>query len=181
MDRARSVTNGAPPRAARRVGVLMAALALTGAWAPPAMSADLIEYGLFKSKYESGMKRVVPSYKKNYGKYLGSGAGEMTGKISGSVAWDLYEEQSDPAVHRTQFVGRITAPDNSKIDFETTGFFIPRQADQSFWDLTSAIRLYDAKGQTYRDLAGKIGAWEGAVHIAGDNFIHTYKVYVPGQ
>jgi hypothetical protein len=181
MDRARSVANWAAPKAASRVYVLMAALALTWVLAPPAMSAGLIEYGLFQGKYESGMKRVVPSFKKAHGRYLGSGGGEITGKVSGSVAWDLYEEQSDPAVHVTQFVGRLTAPDHSKIDFETTGFFVPRQADKAFWDLTSAIRFYGAEGQAYRDLAGKIGVWEGAVHIAGDNFVHTYKIFVPGQ
>jgi hypothetical protein len=181
MNSERSVTNWATSKAARHVRVLMAASALTLVSAPPAMSADLTEYALLQGKYESGMKRVVPSFKKNYGKYLGSGSGEITGKVSGSVAWDLYEEQSDAAVHVTQFVGRITAPDQSKIDFQTMGFFVPRQADNAFWDLTSAIRFYDAKGQTYRDLAGKIGVWEGAVHIAGNDFAHTYKIYVPGQ
>jgi hypothetical protein len=177
----RSMTNWAASRVAKGVYVLMAAFALTWASSPLAMSAGLTEYALLQAKYESGMQRVVPSFKKNYGKYLGSGAGKITGKVSGSVAWDLYEEQSDPAAHVTQFVGRITAPDHSKIDFETAGFFVPRQADKAFWDLTSAIRFYDAEGRAYRDLAGKIGVWVGAVHIAGDNFVHTYKIYVPGQ
>jgi hypothetical protein len=181
MDGLRSTTNWKSSKAARRICVPMAALVLTWAWSPLAMSAGLTEYALLQGKYESGMQRVVLFFNKNHGKYLGSGAGEITGKVSGSVAWDLYEEQSDSAVHVAQFVGRITAPDHSKIDFETTGFFVPRQADKTFWDLTSAIRFYDAQGQAYRDLAGKIGVWEGAVHIAGENFVHTYKIYVPGQ
>jgi hypothetical protein len=181
MDGVRSMTNWKSSKAARRVCVLMAALTLPWAGSPLAMSAGLTEYALMQGKYESGMQRVVPSFKKNYGEYLGSGTGEITGKVSGSVAWDLYEEQSDPAVHVAQFVGRITAPDHSKISFETTGFFVPRQADKAFWDLTSSIRFYNAQGQAYRDLDGKIGVWEGAVHIVGDNYVHTYKIYVPGQ
>jgi hypothetical protein len=64
---------------------------------------------------------------------------------------------------------------------ETTGFFVPRKADDAFWDLTSAIRFYGADGQTYRDLVGKIGLWEGYVHIAGDKYDHSYKIYVPGK
>jgi hypothetical protein len=165
----------------KKVSTSMMILALTWAFSPAAMSAGLTEYGLLHGQYEAGLQRVVPAFNKNYGKYLGSGTAEVSGKISGSVAWDLYEEQSDSDVHRTQFVGQITAKDHSKIFFETTGFFVPRQADQAYWDLTSSIRFYDAEGQAYRDVAGKIGLWEGYVHIADDKFVHTYKIYVPGK
>jgi hypothetical protein len=160
MDGLRSTTNWKSWKAARRICVPMAALVLTWAWTPLAMSAGLTEYALLQGKYESGMQRVVLSFNKNHGKYLGSGAGEITGKVSGSVAWDLYEEQSRFRNHR---------------------IFRSRQADKTFWDLTSAIRFYDAQGQAYSDVAGKIGVWEGSVHFAGDNFVHTYKIYVLGR
>ena len=72
--------------------------------------AALAEYGVLELQYKEGMQRVVPSFEKSYGRYLGSGIGKLKGRLEGSVAWDLYEEQSEPKLHRTQFVGRITAP-----------------------------------------------------------------------
>lgn len=145
-----------------------------------AMPAALAEYGVLELQYKPGMQRVVPSFEKSYGKYLGSGVGKLESKLESSVAWDLYEEQSDPKLHRTQFVGRITAPDGSTIDFETTGYFIPRQGDSPLWDLTSAIYFSHAKGETYWRLAGRVGLLQGYVHVVdADTYVHTYTLYFP--
>ena len=139
--------------------------------------------GVLQLHYKEGMHRIAPTFKKNYGEYLGSGTGEITGKVNGSVVWDLYEEQSDPKLHRTQFVGRITSSDGSTLSFEATGYFIPRAGDEHYWDLTSAIYFIDAKGVAYQELARRIGLWQGNVHIRTDadahtTFSHTYTLYL---
>lgn len=145
-----------------------------------AVAADLTEYGALELEYKDGMQRVVPSFEKSYGKYLGSGVGRLKGKLEGSVAWDLYEEQSDPKLHRTQFVGRITAPDGSAIDFETTGYFVPRREAGPFWDLTSAIYFSHVRGEAYELLAGRVGLLEGHVQVVdAATYVHTYTVYFP--
>lgn len=179
MNQPCSTTNRAK---SRQVCPVTAVLAIAiWVFSPVAMPAALAEHGVLELQYKEGMQRVVPSFEKNYGKYLGSGVGELKGALKGSVVWDLYEEQSDPRLHRTQFVGRITAPDGSEIDFETTGYFIPRQGDAHFWDLTSATHFSDAKGKTYRRLAGRVGLLEGYVHVVdASTYVHTYTLYFPG-
>lgn len=150
----------------------------------PARSASLAESATLHLEYRDGMKRVAPDFKKNYGRYLGSGSGSIEGAVNGSVAWDLFEEQSDPNLHRTQFVGRITAADGATVSFETTGYFIPRPRDDHYWDLSSAVYFTHAKGADYQRLAGRIGLWRGYVDIrtddeAGSTYSHTYSLYLP--
>lgn len=149
----------------------------------PTVAAPLAESGIVHLEYQEGQPRVAPGFKKNYGRYLGSGKGEITGAIKGSLVWDLYEEQSDPKLHRTQFVGRLTSSDGSTASFETTGYFIPRPGGE-YWDLTSAVYFSDAKGAAYKELAHRIGLWQGHVDIrsAADGrttFSHTYRLYLP--
>ena len=167
-------------RTARLILVtVMSFLAVGISASQTATAAAPMEAGVFELRYKEGMQRVATAFDKSYGTYLGSGSGSISGQRNGDVVWDLYEDQSDPALHRTQFVGQITAPDGSKINFETTGYFIPRKAEQQFWDLTSAIHFSDAKGGAYRDLDGRIGLWEGHVQISEPNiFAHSYKLYV---
>ncbi len=98
----------------------------------------------------------------------------MSGEINGAVVWDLYEDQTDPQLHRTQFVGRITATDGSSIDFETTGYFVPRAGESTFWNLTSAIYLFSAHGPAFQSLQGVLGVWEGAVDTR--TFSHRYQL-----
>lgn len=154
---------------------------------PAAYGAEPGEIGLFKLRYESGKPKAAPSFDKSHGGYLGSGTGELQGELAGQVAWDLYEEQSNPTLHRTQFVGWITDKDGSKIAFETSGYFVPRQnftpqADiTELWDLTSAVYFSNASGQAYRKLAGQLGLWHGHVEIKGaeQQFIHSYHLLLP--
>ena len=157
--------------------------------APTARGAGPGEVGIFKLQYESNRPKVNPSFDKSHGGYLGSGTGELQGKFVGQVAWDLYEEQSDPTLHRTQFVGWITNQDGSKIAFETTGYFIarenftPQAGVTLIWDLTSAVYFSNASGQAYRQLAGQIGLLHGHVEIkgAGEQFIHTHHLLLPDK
>jgi hypothetical protein len=170
-----------------RLHAALVALTVAIAGHPPAAWSDtLAEQGILQLHYKKGMHRTSPAFKKNYGEYLGSGTGTIRGKVRGSVVWDLYEEQSDPNLHRTQFVGRITASDGSVVSFETSGYFIPRSGDEHYWDLTSAIYFADANGAAYQRLAGRIGLWEGHVDIRSDRdgdgtFSHTYRLYLPAQ
>ncbi|HZE91345.1 MAG TPA: hypothetical protein VE029_06490 [Rhizobacter sp.] len=152
-------------------------------YSPPTWSAALAESAVIQLEYKEGMQRIAPTFKNNYGKYLGSGTGNIKGVINGMVVWDLFEEQSDPQLHRTQFVGRITSSDGGTVSFESTGYFIPRPGDEHYWDLTSAIYFTDAKGVAYQELAHRIGLWQGNVHILTDadahtTFSHTYTLYL---
>ena len=175
-------------KAASRIyaALVVLTVAIAG-YCQTATANALAEYALLQLQYKSGMQRISPSFSKNYGKYLGSGTGTLTGKVNGSVVWDLYEEQSDPNLHRTQFVGRITSSDGSTVSFETIGYFIPRSGDEHYWDLTSAVYFVDARGTAYQGLAGRLGLWQGRVDIRtghdGDTtFSHTYSLYLlPSQ
>lgn len=118
-------------------------------------------------EYQKQLTRVLPAFDKAHGKYLGSGAGTAEGEITGSIAWDLYEDQDNAKLHRTTFVGRISAPDGSSIHFETDGYFVPRTAQIAFWDLASAVYFFDAHGAAYRWLEGRIGVWQGFVDTRG--------------
>jgi len=125
-------------------------------------------------QYEKGQPRHMPQFAKARGKYLGSGTGTVDGAINGKVAWDLYEDQDAPQLHRTQFVGRITAADGSSIYFETAGYFVPRRGALDFWDLTSAVYLFSAQGPTLQSLQGALGVWEGDVDTR--TFRHRYRL-----
>jgi hypothetical protein len=139
-------------------------------------------YATLELRYVPDTPRVAPGFDKSYGTYLGSGTGKAMGKLNGTVAWDLYEEQSAPELHRTQFVGRITAADGSTVAFETTGYFVPRPGDPQFWDLTSAVFFSHATGSAPKTLAGSIGLWQGYVHIPDPNtFEHRYTIYLQVQ
>ncbi len=123
-------------------------------------------------EYQKTLSQIMPQFAKAYGKYLGSGSGTVAGAINGKVVWDLYEDQDAPSLHRTQFVGRITAADGSSIDFETVGYFVPRSGTPTFWDLTSAVYLYSAQGPAFQSLQGALGVWEGDVDTR--TYSHRY-------
>ncbi len=125
-------------------------------------------------QYQEHQSRVMPQSATLHGKYLGSGTGTVSGEIDGAVVWDLYEDQTDTQLHRTQFVGRITAEDGGSIDFETTGYFVPRAGEPTFWNLTSAIYLFSARGPAYQSLQGALGVWEGVVDTR--TFSHCYQL-----
>jgi hypothetical protein len=182
MNIVKSALDWAISLVSRRAASVVLALAI-GSSALAANAAPPSEFGLLKLQARLGMARVSPSFTMNYGRYLGSGTGDVSGKVKGAVAWDLYEEQSNSALHRTQFVGWITAQDGSKVAFETVGYFIPRQGAKGIWDLTSAVYFSDATGEAYQALAGRIGLWQGHLEISeGDKkFVHTYHLFIPDQ
>jgi hypothetical protein len=161
----------------------LAALALTVAAGVANAAPDLpMPYATLELRYVPDTPRVAPGFDKSYGTYLGSGTGKAMGKLNGAVAWDLYEDQSAPELHRTQFVGRITAADGSTVAFETTGYFVPRPGDSQFWDLTSAVFFSHATGNAQKALAGNIGLWQGHVHIPDPNtYLHHYTIYLQVQ
>lgn len=168
--------------ASRAICATAAALAATFlGYSPLTRAAALAERAELQLEAKEGMERIAPTFKKNYGRYLGSGTGEIKGTVNGSVVWDLYEEQSDPKLHRTQFVGRLTSSDGSTVSFETTGYFIPGGANH--FDLTSAVYFRDAKGAAYQELAHRIGLWQGHVDIRSDadahtTYSHVYTLYL---
>ena len=128
----------------------------------------------FLLEYQKTLSQIMPQFAKARGKYLGSGSGTVAGAINGKVAWDLYEDQDAPQLHRTQFVGRITAADGSSIDFETVGYFVPRSGTPIFWNLTSAVYFFSAQGTAFQSLQGALGVWEGDVDTR--TYSHRYRL-----
>jgi hypothetical protein len=127
-------------------------------------------------EYQKTLSPIMPRFAKAHGKYLGSGSGTVAGAINGKVVWDLYEDQDAAQLHRTQFVGRITAGDGSSIDFETAGYFVPRSGTPSLWDLTSAVYFFSAQGPAFQSLQGALGVWEGDVDTR--TYSHHYRLRV---
>jgi len=163
----------------RRFHAALAVLVMTSAGAYAASPLPM-PYAMLELRYVPDTPRVVPGFDKSYGAYLGSGTGEARGKLSGTVAWDLYEDQTAPDLHRTQFVGRIAPGDGGTIAFETTGYFIPRSGDQQFWDLTSVVFFSQVTGGPPHPLAASIGLWHGHVQIVDPNtYVHRYTIYLP--
>jgi hypothetical protein len=142
--------------------------AVTASGEPVKTSAEVL------LQYEKSQSRIMPQFAKAHGNYLGSGTGTVAGAMNGKVVWDLYEDQDSPKLHRTQFVGRITAPDGSSIHFETAGYFVPKKGASDFWDLTSAVYLFSAQGPALQSLQGALGVWEGDVDTR--TFRHRYRL-----
>ena len=152
-----------------RLGLALCLLAVTAmAQAAERRSTE------FLLEYQKGLSQIMPRFAKAYGRYLGSGSGTVAGAIDGKVVWDLYEDQEAAQLHRTQFVGRISAPDGSSIDFETVGYFVPRSGAPAFWDLTSAVYFFSAEGPTFQSLQGALGVWEGDVDTR--TYSHHYRL-----
>lgn len=128
----------------------------------------------FRLEYQKTLSQTMSQGAKVPGKYLGSGKGTVSGAVNGDVVWDLYEDQGASQLHRTQFVGQIRAPDGSSIDFETLGYFVPRSGASSFWDLTSAIYFFSARGPAFQSLHGALGVWEGDVDTR--TYSHHYRL-----
>jgi hypothetical protein len=164
------------------VRAIAALVAMFGTSVALAASLYPVAYATLELQYRSTMPRVMPSFDKSNGTYLGSGTGQAKGKLGGTVDWDLYEDQSVADLHRTQFVGQITTGDGSKVAFETTGYFVPRPGNAQFWDLTSAVYFSHATGSAYQELNGTIGLWEGHVHIIDPStYRHSYTIYISAE
>ena len=131
-------------------------------------------------EYQKNLARVLPALDNTHDKYLGSGVGTAEGQIAGTIDWDLYEDQDNPKLHRTKFVGRISAPDGGSIRFETDGYFVPRAETTAFWDLASAVHFFNSAGATYRWLEGRIGVWQGFVDTR-KGYSHHYKLILNEQ
>lgn len=153
----------------RELGIVLSLLAATAiAQAAEPRSAEVL------LQFQKSQSRIMPQFAKAHGKYLGSGTGTVAGAINGKVVWDLDEDQDTPQLHRTQFVGRITAAAGSSIHFETAGYFVPRKGALDFWDLTSAVYLFCAHGPALQSLQGALGVWEGDVDTR--TFRHRYRL-----
>lgn len=136
----------------------------------PAMVVEL--------QYQPDKKKVLASFDKGLGQYLGSGGGRVSGRINGTVEWDLYEDQRDTRLHRAQFVGVIATTDGKRLRFESIGFFLHRESDPNFWDMTAALFL-EANQQEYPWLTPPLATWAGAVDIRG--YRHSYRVNLPHE
>ncbi|MBT4126508.1 MAG: hypothetical protein HOE43_08950 [Chloroflexi bacterium] len=106
------------------------------------------------------------------GGYIGSGVGTATGDINGSIAWDLYEDQS-PEKCDASFVGVITTPTGDEINFQTRGMLLaPTPAEPAIFRTNSEIVIV-ANQQFPSDLKGD---WIGTFDAS--TYHHSYVVNV---
>lgn len=131
---------------------------------------------IIELQYQPDKEKVVVSFDRGLGQYLGSGGGRVSGKINGTVEWDLYEDQRDARLHRAQFVGIIVTADGTRLRFESIGFFVHREADPNYWDMTAAL-FVESNQHKHSWLNAPLAAWAGAVDIR--DYRHSYRVYLP--
>lgn len=107
-------------------------------------------------------------------KYIGSGDGQVTGSaLSGSVIWDLFEEQGD-TVCDARLVGVIETENQEKVSFETIGLFKRPDPKSSKWHLASDA-LFTAPAGAYTWLHEARAKWMGFVDA--ESYRHEYAVY----
>lgn len=133
---------------------------------------------IIELQYQPAKEKVIPSFDRGLGRYLGSGSGCVSGRMNGTVELDLYEDQRDTRLHRAQFVGVIVTTDGSRLRFESIGFFVHRESDPNYWDMTAALFL-EANQQQYPWLEVPLAIWAGAVDIRG--YRHSYRVNLPQE
>jgi len=106
-----------------------------------------------------------------FGVYLGSGRGVASDSLAGSVAWDLYEDQSRDDTHPSLFRGFIER-DGKRHAFEIIGVLTPDGLEKTrHWFLSGTIVLQDREllGVRAAPVTGSVaaGVWE-----------HRYTVWV---
>jgi hypothetical protein len=93
-----------------------------------------------KLQYQENQKKVFPKKNVIGSRYLGSGAGSISGSpLSGKVQWDLYEVQGESHC-QSDFFGVITTDKNQKVIFHARGAFTTDKSS-GLWNNISAVRF----------------------------------------
>lgn len=94
-------------------------------------------------QYQQSTRRFFPDDVPDFGKYLGTGNGSISGSLIGSVGWDLYEDWEFAAFHPTLFKGVITI-DEQRIEYTMQGVFTPyREGGVKYWRFSGFFHIHD--------------------------------------
>jgi Protein of unknown function (DUF3237) len=126
-------------------------------------------------QFQQGMVPIASSEGRG-GEYIGSGDGTVKGpRISGTVRWDLFEEQEE-ALCRSNLTGVIETDDRAQIQFDSRGFFIkPDKSNPNKWITSAAVYLHTAD-QRYKWLNARLAVWVGEFDM--EALRHHYQAYV---
>ncbi len=122
-------------------------------------------------EYQQSERKSINDGKALFGIYLGTGTGVANGALKGTVAWDLYEDQSRADMHPTLFRGFIER-DGKRHPFQIIGVLTPDGLKKTrHWFLSGTIVFEDSKllGVRHAPVTGSVetGVWK-----------HRYTVWV---
>jgi hypothetical protein len=97
------------------------------------------------------------------GELVGSGGGEVSGAMKGSLRWSLYERREAESVAQAArctmyFVGAIRTDDGDTIPFEGRGFAVSQKAT---WSVGGAFAFQPPNSEKYAWLHRKALTWLG--------------------
>lgn len=139
---------------------------------PPALSlAAPRSAAVLTLEYRESDGKWTGNDKALFGMYLGSGRGAASDALEGTIAWDLYEDQSRDDMHPTLFRGFIER-DGKRHPFQIIGVFTPDGLAKSrHWFLSGTIVFDDNTllGVRHAPVTGSVetGVWK-----------HRYTVWV---
>ena len=108
------------------------------------------------------------------GELLGSGDGVVRGAtLQGRVHWSLFEVQGP--ICETNIVGVITTDEGAQLEFETRGYGVVPDPNQSnLWDMP-AVAKFRTESPTYQWLNAILALWEGTFDM--HTGVHSYQAY----
>jgi hypothetical protein len=108
------------------------------------------------------------------GELLGSGDGVVRGAIlQGRVHWSLFEVQGP--ICETNMLGVITTDDGAHLEFETRGYGVVPDPNQShLWEMPAVVK-FRTESPTYQWLNAVLALWEGTFDMHSG--IHSYQAY----
>lgn len=97
------------------------------------------------------------------GELVGSGGGEVTGALRGSMLWSLYEKRDGGDAGRTPrcamyFVGSVRTDDGATIPFEGRGYAVSRTGT---WSVAGAFAFQPPDSEKYAWLRHTALSWLG--------------------
>lgn len=119
-------------------------------------------------------QEAITSPEGKVGDYIGGGDGTVSGKIKGTVKWDLYEEFTDNGC-LTNFVGFIETEDGARIAFDARGHGKVTHPDEpNLWVMVYGVK-FETDSEEYAWLNATLAVWEGTFDM--ESYQHNYRAY----
>lgn len=131
---------------------------------------------LFELQYDPELPQIDSGHGRP-GHYIGSGFGTASiGDHSGSVRWDLFEDQS-PDRCAASFVGSVQLENGEVVGFETNGWLhVPDPTTPELWEASGHSVSFNAKEGQTAWLDGVTGRWLGT--FDSKTYRHRYSVHI---
>jgi len=129
---------------------------------------------LFDAEMVYRGQEALTSPKGKVGQYIGSGDGSITGKLNGTIRWDLYEA-IDHETCLTNFAGIIETLEGDIIRYDARGHGkVPDPTRPHEWVMVYGVK-FETDSEAYRWLNATLGVWEGEFNM--ETYRHTYHIY----